>query len=115
MNVVTLTGNLCKDIEIKNTKNNKLYTENTIGVRKDRKDADGNYGSDFIDFVCFEGSAKYLGEYAKKGDKVEILGQLRTDSWKDDNGNYKSRVYVVVEKINILTARQKESKEELPF
>lgn len=110
MNRIILSGNLCKDIELKKTKNDKVYTENTIAVRKDRKDADGNYTSDFINFVCFEATSNYLNSYAKKGDKIELEGQLRVDTWKDNEGKGHSKTYVVVDKLNILTARNTNQK-----
>lgn len=108
MNRICLTGNLCKDIDLRYTKNNKGYTENTVAVRKDLKNEDGTYLSDFIDFVAFEKKAEYLNQYAKKGDKVEIEGKLRVDTWKDDKEQYHSRSYVVCDKIKILTSRTKE-------
>jgi len=108
MNRICLTGNMVKDIKLEYTKNNKSYVQNTIAVRKEKKDDEGNYLSDFIDFVAFEKKAEYLNSYAKKGDKIEIEGKLRVDTWKDDNGEYHSRNYVVCDKINILTSRPKE-------
>ena len=110
MNRICLTGNICKDIDLRYTKNNKGYCENTIAVRKDKKDNEGNYESDFIDFVTFEKKAEYLNTYAKKGDKIEIEGKLRVDTWKDEKEQYHTRNYVVVDKINILTSRPKEPK-----
>lgn len=115
MNVIAITGNLCKDIELRYTRNGKSYVENTVGVKKDKKDEDGNYETDFIDIVCFEKKADYLNQYAKKGDKVEVTGKLRVDSWKDEQGEHHTRSYVVSDKINILTSRPKENKEEMPF
>lgn len=112
MNVIALTGNICRDLELKYTKNNKSYVENSIGVKKEKKDQDGKYQSDFIDFVCFENKAEYLKNYAKKGDKIEITGKLRVDNWKDDEGKSHTRSYVVVDKINILTARNTTQKVE---
>lgn len=111
MNRICLTGNMVKDIKVEYTNNNKGYVRNTIAVRKDKKDNEGNYESDFIDFVVFEKKADYLNQYAKKGDKIEIEGKLRVDSWKDDNGEHHTRTYVVGDKINILTSRPKEPKE----
>lgn len=127
MNIICITGNLCKDLELRYTNNNKSVLENTLGVRKGLKDKEtGMYESDFIDFVCFEKKAEYLNEYAKKGDKIEITGKLRVDNWKDNEGNYKTRTYVVADSLNILTSRPKEKKtdsevlleamkDELPF
>ena len=107
MNVIAITGNLCKKLKLENTKNNKEVLENTIAVQKGIKNKDGVYESDFIDFVVFEKKALYLNEYAKKGDKVEITGKLRVDNWRDDNGEYHTRTYVVADSINILTSRVK--------
>ena len=113
MNVISLTGNLCKDMKLEYTRNGKAYLENTIGVSKEKKDEQGNKESDFINFVCFEKKAEYINQYAKKGDKVEIVGKLRVDTWEDDEGNRKTRTYVVVDKIQILTSRPKNT--EQPF
>ena len=120
MNVIAITGNLCKDIDLKYTKNGKSYVENTVGVKKEKKDEEGKYESDFIDFVTFEKKADYLKNYAKKGDKIEITGKLRVDNWKDDLGASHSRTYVVADKVNILTSRLKEqpikiTDDDLPF
>ena len=116
MNVIALTGNLCKEMNLKYTKNSKAYLENTIGVYKDKKSENGTQESDFIDFVAFEKKAEYLNQYAKKGDKIEINGKLRSDTWQDEEGNYKNRYYVVVDSVKILTSRPKEiKKEEVPF
>lgn len=126
MNRICLTGNICKDIELRYTKNGKGYSENTIAVKKDKKDENGNIMSDFIDFVVFEKKAEYLNQYAKKGDKIEIEGKVRVDTWKDEKEEYHTRTYVVCDKIAILTSRTKEPKvidgitpiitdEDLPF
>lgn len=112
MNRICITGNIVKDIKIEYTKNGKGYVQNTIAVRKEKKDDEGNYESDFIDFVTFEKKADYLNTYAKKGDKIEIEGKLRVDKWKDDKDQHHSRIYVVVDKVNILTSRVKTPKEE---
>ena len=116
MNIIAITGNLCKDVKLTYTKNNKAVVENTLGVVKEKKNEDGSNASDFIDFVVFEKKADYLNNYAKKGDKVEIVGKLRVDNWQDEMGNYKSRTYVVADKIKILTSKPKEEKTvETPF
>ena len=112
MNCIQLTGNLCKDMKIEYTKNGKAYLENTIGVVKDKKDDQGNRQSDFINFVAFEKKAEYLNQYAKKGDKIEITGKLRVDTWQDEEEKYKSRTYVVADKVGILTSRIKKEENE---
>lgn len=126
MNVIAITGNLCKDIELRYTKNNKSVVDNTIAVAKGIKNSDGEYETDFIEFVCFEKKADYLSQYAKKGDKIEIAGKLRVDNWKDEEGKNHSRTYVVADSLKILTSSKKKDEsipdtipeitdEDLPF
>ena len=114
MNVIAITGNVCKDLELTYTKNNKAVLENTLAVNKGIKNADGNYDSDFINFVCFEKKAEYLKNYAKKGSKLEINGKLRTDNWKDEQGNYHNKVYVVADAVKIISSSNGK-KEENPL
>lgn len=96
-------------MKIAYTKNNKAYLENTLGVPKEKKDSEGNKESDFINFVAFEKKAEYLNQYAKKGDKVEVVGKLRVDTWQDEQGNYNTRTYVVADKVQILSSKSKEN------
>lgn len=112
MNVIAITGNICKDLELKYTKNNKSVLQNTLAVSKGIKNEDGTYDVDFIDFVCFEKKADYLKEYAKKGNKLEITGKLRSDNWKDDEGKSHSRLYVVADSLKILTSNNKPKKDD---
>lgn len=112
MNVITLTGNLCKDLELRVSQSGKKILENTIGVSKEKKNAQGEYESDFIKLVLFDGSAEYLSKYAKKGDKIEVVGKLRVDPYTDKEGNYRTDTYVIVDKVKILTSRKSGEKAE---
>ena len=58
--------------------------------------------------------SSYLKEYAKKGDKIEITGKLRSDNWKDDEGKSHNRSYVVADTIKILTSRTKQKSTNIP-
>ena len=67
MNKVILSGNLCKEIELKQTQSGKSALNNSVAVRRDFKDADGTYQTDFIDFIAFGNQAEYLKKYASTG------------------------------------------------
>lgn len=108
MNIIAVTGNICKDMKLEYTRNNKEVLTNTIAVSKGLKNEEtGQYESDFIEFVCFEKKANYLNQYATKGSKIEITGKLRVDNWKDDEGKSHSRTYIVADSINILSNTKK--------
>ena len=113
MNVIALTGNLCRDLELRVSQTGKKILENTIGVSKEKKNAQGEYESDFIKLVLFDGSAEYLSKYAKKGDKIEVIGKLRVDPYTDKEGNYRTDTYVIVDKVKILNSRKVEPKDEV--
>lgn len=107
MNVITLIGNLCKDVELRYSASGKPILDNTIGVRKDKK-VNGNYESDFIRIVLFDHNAEFLNKYGKKGDRISIVGKLRVDNYQDKEGNYKTNTYVVVDKLELLTTKEKQ-------
>ena len=113
MNCITLSGNLCKDIRLYSLESGKEIVENTIAVPRERKNEEGIRESDFINIKLFGSRAKYLSDYGKKGDKIEIQGSIRMESYRDKEDNYKINTYVIVDKVQILTSRPKNV--EKPF
>ena len=53
-----------------------------------------------------------LAEHIKKGYMVAVEGKLKADTWKDDAGNNKKRVYIFAENLQILTQKKKENEEK---
>lgn len=87
MNIITLTGNAVKDIELRYSSEGKAIANGTIAVRRDFKDRDGEYKSDFFNFVAFSGQGETMANYIKKGDKFGITGRLQNRVWEKDNGD----------------------------
>lgn len=102
MNQVILSGNLCRDVELKQLSNseNKVVT-NCVAVSRDRKEADGTYASDFVNIVVWNKQAEYLAAHGSKGDRVEVSGHLQVRTYQDKNGSTNTITEVVVEKINV--------------
>lgn len=125
MNKVIISGNLCRDIELRQTPNGKDVTSNCVAVQRERKEADGSYASDFINIVVWGAQATYLSNYAKKGTRVEVVGRWATRNYDDPNTGDKKRVdELVVESIKAFTKRDDNTPEddtveitedELPF
>jgi single-strand DNA-binding protein len=84
MNVITLTGNATKDVEIKFTPNGKAIGNGTIAVRRDFKNQQGEYETDFINFVALGKLAEVMANYIHKGDKFGINGRLQIRKWDHD-------------------------------
>lgn len=97
MNVITLTGNSVKDIEVKATPGGSFVGNGTIAVRRDFKDKQtGNYETDFINFVALGKTAEIMSQYINKGDKFGITGRLQIRVWNKDDGTKQYFTEVVV-------------------
>ena len=93
-NRVILSGNLVKDVEVKVTegKDSKHVTSFTVAVHRTRSKEDT---ADFINCVAWGVQADYLGNYGKKGSRIELEGQLHARSYeKDGKKIYVTEVYV---------------------
>jgi single-strand DNA-binding protein len=95
MNVITLTGNATKDIELKYTTNGKAIGNGTIAVRRDYKNQQGEYETDFINLVILGKLAEVMANHIQKGDKFGVTGRLQIRKWENDGKtNYFTEVVV---------------------
>lgn len=93
-NRVILSGNLVKDVEVKVTEgeSSKHVANFTVAVQRTRSKEDA---ADFINCVAWGVQADYLGNYGKKGSRIELEGQLHVRSYeKDGKKIYVTEVYV---------------------
>ncbi len=109
MNKVLISGNLCKDIELKYTQNNIAIMQNTLAVRNDFKNSKGEYETQFINIVSWNKQAEYLSKYCEKGSKILVEGKITTRQYDDPDGK---RIYVtevITEKVEILNGKKENS------
>lgn len=100
INNVTVSGNLTKDSELKQTKGGNLLSGG-ICVNERVKDADGNWTDKpcFIDWTLFGPRADKLVGFLTKGTKVCITGSLTYDSWTDKGGNKRNKLSIIVREV----------------
>ncbi|MBU8770312.1 single-stranded DNA-binding protein [Cytobacillus oceanisediminis] len=96
MNVIVLTGNATKEVEIRYNQKGTPIANGTIAVRRDFKNQQGEYESDFFNFVVIGKLGEVIANHVKKGDKFGIRGRLQNRVWDSDNGK-KYFTEVVVE------------------
>lgn len=111
MNKVILSGNLCKDIDLKYTSNNIAALQNTIAVKNDFKNKSGEYESQFINFTAYRTTAEYLAKYAAKGVKVLLEGRWNNRNYEKEDG---TKVYiseVIVERAELCSSPVKSEAE----
>lgn len=106
MNKVILIGNICHNMEIRYTANNIAVLQNSIAVRNDFKNANGEYDSEFINIVVWRQTAEFLSKYASKGSKVLVEGRLTTRSYDKQDGTKGYIAEVVAEKVELLESKK---------
>ena len=111
MNVIVLSGTLVKDVELRHTKNDLAVGSFTIAVRRELKNKDGNYESDFINCVSYGKLAETINNYFKKGSRILLDGKLQTGSYEGQDGKKVYTTNVVVNQINFVDKVEKNDKD----
>ena len=109
MNKVILSGNLCQEIELKQTTSGKSVLTNCIAVQREYKNEKGEYESDFINLVVWSAQAEYLSRYASKGDRVELVGRWTVRKYTATDGTTRTVNECVVESIKAFSKPKAES------
>ena len=113
INSVTITGNLTRDVDLRTTKTGTSIAEFCVAVNERVKQ--GDEWSDYANFITctlWGKRAESLSPYLTKGQKVGIKGRLRYSSWENDDGKRQSTIKVMVEDVELLGAKKKETQEE---
>lgn len=96
MNVIILTGNLVKQ-ELRYNKSGTPICNGTIAVRRDYKNQQGEYETDFHNYVVIGKLGEVIANHVNKGDKFGIKGKLQNRVWEKDNGEKKYFTEVLVD------------------
>ena len=109
MNLFIFNGTICRDIEMKYTQNQGMAViSNSLAFNK--KDANGNQSTVFLDFVAFGKTAELINQYYQKGDMLCGVGEISADEWQDkDTGANRSRLVVVAEDAHFELGRAENS------
>ena len=104
-NNVILMGNLCREIDLQQTKGGTSVLNNALAVNEKRKDATGNYVDDvaFIEIVLWGRAAEVVAQYLSKGSPLIVQGKIQQDNWLDkDTGANRSKLKVNVREFQFL-------------
>lgn len=98
LNKTILIGRLTRDPEFKTTPNNQLanFSLASNSKYKDKEEVS------FFDCVAWGKLAEIIRDYAKKGKQILIEGRLKQESWDTPEGKKASKVFVIVEFMQLL-------------
>jgi single-strand DNA-binding protein len=106
LNQVVLVGRLVQNPEILPLENGKKKSSITLAVSRSFKNVDGEYETDFINCVLWNGIAENTCEYCKKGDIVGVKGRIQTRTVEQEDNQKKYYVEVVAEKVTFLSNKK---------
>ena len=102
-NRVILLGNVTRDPELRYIPSGMAVTDIGLAVNDRRKNANGEWIEEttFVDVTLWGRTAEVASEYLSKGSPVLIEGRLKLDSWEGTDGQKRSKLKVVGEKMQL--------------
>lgn len=111
LNVVTISGRLVRDPELRHTNSGKSVCSFTLAVDRDFKN-NGEKETDFIDCVSWGNTADFVSRYAEKGRMLIASGRLQIREWTDKEGNKRRNAEVITSNVYFGDSKKKTAQEE---
>ena len=105
LNVVALMGRLVADPELRHTPQGVSVTTFTIAVDRSYARPGEQRQADFIDIVCWRGTADFVCKYFQKGSMIAIDGSIQTRTYQDKNGNNRKAFEIVANNVHFAGAK----------
>lgn len=99
LNQTVLVGRLVSDPQINETEDNRKVATITLAIPRSYKNVNGEYDTDFIPCILWNGIAENTTNYCKKGDVVGVKGRIQI---RED------KIEIVAEKVTFLSSKPKE-------
>lgn len=98
MNTVLLVARMVFDPEMKQSKSGKSYLPVRVAI--DRRDKDEN--TDFISCRAWDKTAEFIAKYFHKGDPIEIIGRLQSETYEKQDGTKINNMVVIIDKVGFV-------------
>lgn len=105
VNVVILAGHLTRDPE-KRTAGASTVAAFGLAMNRRFKKADGTMAEEviFVDVEAWGKTADLCVQYLTKGKAALVEGRLKLDSWETKEGDKRSRLKVVADRVQFLSS-----------
>lgn len=109
INRVTISGNLTRDPELRQTQGGTAVLQMGVAVNERRKNPQTGDWEDypnFVDVTMFGKRAEAVSRYVSKGSKVAIEGRLRYHAWEAKDGSKRSKLEVVADEVEFMSRQE---------
>ena len=100
LNKGILMGRLTRDPELRHTQSGTAVCSFTLAIDRDRKDANGEKQTDFIDCVAWNKQAEFVAQWFSKGMMAIVVGRIQSRKWQDQNGNSRTAIELHCEEVS---------------
>ena len=100
LNAAVLMGRLCADPELKQTQSGISVTSFTLAVDRSYCKQGQERQTDFIDVVCWRGTAEFVCKYFKKGQLAAVQGAIQTRTYTDKEGVKRKAFEIVADHVH---------------
>lgn len=111
LNKVILGGRISNDLELKQTNSGTAVISFNIAVNGREKQGD-NYPAYFFECKAWQNTAELVSKYFRKGSSICIVGELKTHSWTDQQGNKRYKTYVNVNEVYFVDSKNEGKNEQ---
>ncbi len=104
LNQVTLIGSVGKDAEVKFVGEKSQVAKFSLATNRSYKTASGEKKTDteWHNIEVWAETAKFAGQYVKKGGLVLVVGEIRYEKFDDKEGKTQYRTKIVAQRIQLL-------------
>lgn len=104
LNKVLLIGRLTRDPELRQTGNGGAVVNFGLAMNRTFKVGDERREeTTFVDVSVFGKQAESVNEYCQKGKQVLVEGRLNLDQWESNEGEKRSRLTVVADRVQFMS------------
>ena len=113
---VIIIGNVGSDPEVRYMPNGNAAANFTLATTESWRDQQGNQQEKTEWHRCsaFRKLAEIIGEYVRKGAKIQIVGKLQTREWQDQQGQKRYTTEIVCHEMQMLDRQQQGQNQQQP-
>ena len=110
MQIFICTGNLTKDVELRETPNGKSVATLSIAVNRPFSN-----DTDFFNITVWNKQAENCAKFLKKGNKVAIIGSIQNRQYTADDGTKRTVTEIQADTVEFLTPKDAGKPERQPL
>jgi len=108
LNQVILVGRLVEDPKLVELESGKTTSVITLAVSRGFKNQSGEYETDFIHCVLWQGVAESTQQYCSKGSIIGVKGRIAVRNIEIGDGKKFKHNDIVAEKVTFISPKKKE-------